>query len=72
MPSSMDGLSYLCTSRGLLLGTRVQLHAMNSVIDENDIRPILDEKVFSLFKVREAYEYLEQPKHFSKVVVRVC
>ncbi|KAE8316028.1 alcohol dehydrogenase [Aspergillus transmontanensis] len=72
MPSLMDGLSYLCTSRGLLLGTRVQFHAMNQFIEENDIRPVLDEKVFDLYQVREAYEYLEQQKHFSKVVVRVC
>ncbi|KAE8342463.1 hypothetical protein BDV24DRAFT_150388 [Aspergillus arachidicola] len=72
MPSMMDGLSYLCTSRGLLLGTRVQFHAMNHFIEENDIKPVLDGKVFNLYQVREAYEYLEQQKHFSKVVVRVC
>ncbi|GMF78309.1 unnamed protein product [Aspergillus oryzae] len=72
MPSLMDGLSYLCTSRGLLLRTRVQFHAINQLIGENDIRPVLDEKVFALYQVREAYEYLEQQKHFSKVVVRVC
>ncbi|KAB8218286.1 alcohol dehydrogenase [Aspergillus novoparasiticus] len=72
MPSLMDGLSYLCTSRGLLLGSRVQFHAMNQFIEENDITPVLDEKVFDLYQVREAYEYLEQQKHFSEVVVRVC
>lgn len=54
MPSLMDGLSYLCTSRGLLLGTRVQFHAINQLIGENDIRPVLDEKVFALYQVREA------------------
>ncbi|KAF7622724.1 hypothetical protein AFLA_010045 [Aspergillus flavus NRRL3357] len=50
MPSLMDGLSYLCTSRGLLLGTRVQFHAINQLIGENDIRPVLDEKVFALYQ----------------------
>ncbi|KAE8376792.1 hypothetical protein BDV26DRAFT_282397 [Aspergillus bertholletiae] len=60
MPSLMDGLSYLCTSRGLLLGTRAQFHTMNQFI-ENDMKSM----------VKEAYEYLEQQKHFSKVVVRV-
>ncbi|KAE8397876.1 GroES-like protein [Aspergillus pseudonomiae] len=72
MPSLMDGLSYLCTSRGLLLGTRVQFQAMNHFIEENGIRPLIDEEVFGLHEVREAYEHLEQQKHFSKVVVKIC
>ncbi|KAF7592065.1 pre-tRNA nuclear export protein [Aspergillus hancockii] len=71
-PSLMDGLTYMCTSRGLLLGTRAQYHATNQFIKDNNIKPVLDERVFGLEEVKDAYEYIEQQKHFSKVVVKVA
>ncbi|KAL4749462.1 hypothetical protein BDW72DRAFT_194809 [Aspergillus terricola var. indicus] len=54
-PSIMDGLTYLCTTRGSLLG----------------IKPVVDDRVSGFAEVREAYEYLEQQRHFSTVVIDV-
>lgn len=71
VPSVMDGLVHLCTTRGFLLGTRVQFEDMNAFIDEKGIKPVVDEKVFGFKEVKEAYDYLESQKHFSKVVIDV-
>ncbi|KAL4972234.1 chaperonin 10-like protein [Aspergillus desertorum] len=71
VPSIMDGLTYLCTTRGFLLGTREQFREMNAVIDEKGIKPVVDDRVFGFAEVKEAYEYLEQQRHFSKVVIDV-
>ncbi|PYH48796.1 zinc-dependent alcohol dehydrogenase family protein [Aspergillus saccharolyticus JOP 1030-1] len=67
----VDCLMNLCTVRGVLLGTRRQFEEMNRFIEEHGIRPAIDERVFGFAEVREAYEYMEEQKHFSKVCVRV-
>ncbi|KAL2833736.1 alcohol dehydrogenase [Aspergillus cavernicola] len=71
VPSIMDGLTYLCTTRGFLLGSRVQFREMNRFIDHKGIKPVVDEKVFSFQEVREAFEYVDAQKHFSKVVIEI-
>ena len=71
VPSIMDSLTYLCTTRGFLLGTREQFREMNALIDEKLIKPVVDDRVFGFAKIREAYEYLGQQRHFSKVVIDV-
>ncbi|KAL3433353.1 hypothetical protein BDV09DRAFT_205398 [Aspergillus tetrazonus] len=71
VPSIMDGLTYLCTTRGFLLGMREQFREMNALIDEKLIKPVVDDRVFGFAEIREAYEYLEQQRHFSKVVIDV-
>jgi NADPH:quinone reductase-like Zn-dependent oxidoreductase len=71
VPSIMDGLVHLCTTRGFLLGTRVQFEEMNRFIDEKGVKPVVDDRVFGFNEVKEAYEYLESQKHFSKVVVDI-
>ncbi|KAI9374190.1 alcohol dehydrogenase [Aspergillus egyptiacus] len=69
VPSIMDGLTYLCTVRGFLLGTRAQFREMNRFIEERGIRPVVDERVFGFGEVKGAYEYLGGQRHFSKVVI---
>ncbi|KAL4801795.1 alcohol dehydrogenase [Aspergillus unguis] len=71
VPSIMDGLVHLCTTRGFLLGTRRQFREMNAFIDEMGIKPVVDERIFAFQEVREAYGYLHGQKHFSKVVIDV-
>ncbi|KAK9855567.1 hypothetical protein MYU51_002111 [Penicillium brevicompactum] len=71
IPSLLDCLVNVCTARGILLGTRDQFHAMNQFIAEKEIKPIIDEKMFSLQEAKEAYKYLEQQKHFSKVCIQL-
>lgn len=71
IPSLLDCLVNVCTARGILLGTRDQFNAMNQFIAEKGIKPIVDEKIFSLQEAKEAYKYLEQQKHFSKVCIQL-
>ncbi|KAL4926761.1 zinc-dependent alcohol dehydrogenase family protein [Aspergillus undulatus] len=70
-PSIMAGLMFLCRTRGVLLGTRRQFKEMNAFIEERGVKPVVDEWVFKFDEVKEAYEYLETQRHFSKVVVDV-
>jgi NADPH:quinone reductase-like Zn-dependent oxidoreductase len=71
VPSMMDCLMNVCTARGLLLGTRDQFNEMNKFITDKGIKPIVDDKVFEFKDAKEAYRYLEQQKHFSKVCIRL-
>lgn len=71
VPTVLDGLTYLCITRGLLLGSRVQFEAMNQFIEEKGIKPVLDERRFTLAETREAYEYVVHQRHFSKVAILI-
>ncbi|KAL4919699.1 hypothetical protein BDW62DRAFT_209636 [Aspergillus aurantiobrunneus] len=71
VPSIMEGLVHFCSTRGFLLGTRAQFAEMNRFIDEKGIKPVIDERVFAFGEVKEAYDYLDSQKHFSKVVIDI-
>ncbi|KAL2783095.1 alcohol dehydrogenase [Aspergillus keveii] len=71
VPSIMDALSHLCITRGFLLGSRVQFREMNRFIDEKGVKPVVDEKVFTFKEVKEAYEYMEAQRHFSKIAIDI-
>ncbi|KAL5334588.1 hypothetical protein BJX70DRAFT_411148 [Aspergillus crustosus] len=71
VPSIMDGLTYLCMTRGFLLGSRVQFAEMNRFIDEKGVKPVVDERALGFGEVKEAYQYLERQRHFSKVVIDI-
>jgi NADPH:quinone reductase-like Zn-dependent oxidoreductase len=62
----------ICTVRGLLVGSRLQFQDMNAAIEQNDIHPIVDEKVFELTDLKEAYQYMFDQKHFGKLCVKVA
>ncbi|KAL4939317.1 hypothetical protein BDV06DRAFT_231108 [Aspergillus oleicola] len=70
-PSIMAGLMSLVRTRGVLLGTRRQFSEMNCFIEEKGIKPVYDDKVFNFQEAKEAFEFLESQKHFSKVVIDV-
>ncbi|KAL4966402.1 zinc-dependent alcohol dehydrogenase family protein [Aspergillus stella-maris] len=70
-PSIMAGLMYLVRTRGVLLGSRRQFAEMNGFIEEKGIKPVYDEKVFGFEEAKEAFKFLEQQRHFSKVVIDV-
>ncbi|RAK95626.1 zinc-dependent alcohol dehydrogenase family protein [Aspergillus ibericus CBS 121593] len=67
----IDCLVNLCTARGVLLGTRQQFAEMNAFIEEHGIRPVVDDKVFGLEEAADAYQYMDDQRHFAKVFVRV-
>ncbi|KAL1597771.1 hypothetical protein SLS60_008258 [Paraconiothyrium brasiliense] len=71
-PSFLDCLNNICTVRGLLVGSRQQFEDMNAAIEANDIHPIVDEKIFTLPELREAYEYMWDQKHFGKMSIKIA
>lgn len=68
---AMDLLRALCTVRSILVGSRDVMEEMCRVVQEKGIKPVVDERVFEMGNVREAYEYVEKQGHFGKVVVRI-
>lgn len=44
---------------------------MNAAIEANDIHPIVDEKVFGLSELKEAYQYMFDQKHFGKMAIKI-
>ncbi|KAK4119768.1 alcohol dehydrogenase-like protein [Parathielavia appendiculata] len=67
----MDTLARVCTVRGVYVGSREQLEEMVRAIEQHDIHPVVDETVFTLEKVREAYEYMWAQKHFGKIGIKI-
>ena len=70
-PSFLDCLSNICTVRGVLVGSRQQFEAMNEAIDANGIKPVVDEKVFALEDLKDAYQYMWDQKHFGKLTIKI-
>ena len=60
-----------CIIRGILIGSKAQLNAMNRAIDASNIHPIVDEKVFKFEDAPDAYEYQWEQKNFGKVVIQL-
>ena len=57
-PPMISALRNLCTIRGVIVGSVAQFEAMNAAIDANGIKPVVDEKVFELKDLKQAYEYM--------------
>jgi NADPH:quinone reductase-like Zn-dependent oxidoreductase len=70
-PSFLECLINICTVRGVFVGSRLQFEAMNAAIDANGIKPVIDEKVFGLEEVKEAYQYMWDQKHFGKLTIKI-
>jgi D-arabinose 1-dehydrogenase-like Zn-dependent alcohol dehydrogenase len=70
-PDIMDCLWHVFSVRGIFLGTRRQFKDMIAFVEEKNIEPVIDEKIFDMAEIKEAYRFLEAQKHFSKVVVRI-
>jgi NADPH:quinone reductase-like Zn-dependent oxidoreductase len=61
----------ICTVRGILVGSRLQFEEMNRAIEANDIKPVVDEKVFTLDEAKDAYQYMWDQKHFGKLCIKI-
>ncbi|KAE8152643.1 hypothetical protein BDV25DRAFT_150793 [Aspergillus avenaceus] len=70
-PSILDTLSNICTVRGVYVGSKELLNNMVRAIEANDIHPVVDAKVFTLDKAKEAYEYMWAQKHFGKLAIKI-
>ena len=58
------------TIKGMEVGSTQDFTAMNQAIQTDDIHPVID-KVFSFEQTQQAFEYLEQGRHFGKVVIEL-
>ena len=65
-----DCFKSTCIVRGVNVGSREQFEAMNRFIEEHNIKPVVDEKVFEFEQAKEAYQYLLDQKFFGKVVMK--
>ncbi|KAI8942473.1 hypothetical protein NX059_000540 [Plenodomus lindquistii] len=71
-PTFLETLSNICTVRGIFVGSRLQMEDMNAAIEANDIHPIVDEKVFDLKDLKQAYQYMWDQKHFGKLTIKIA
>lgn len=70
-PSFLEALSNIATVRGLFVGSRVQMEQMNAAIEANNIKPIVDQKVFTLEQLKDAYKYMWEANHFGKLTIKI-
>ncbi|GJD17566.1 zinc-binding alcohol dehydrogenase [Rivularia sp. IAM M-261] len=58
------------TIKGMEVGSTNDFIVMNQAIEAYNIHPVID-KVFTLEQTQAAFEYLEDGKHFGKVVIKL-
>jgi NADPH:quinone reductase-like Zn-dependent oxidoreductase len=68
-PNWLECLARTVTVRGVLVGSRHMFEEMNAGIEANKVKPVVDEKVWKLEELREAYQFMWDQKHFGKVVI---
>ncbi|KAH6962416.1 hypothetical protein BKA56DRAFT_174322 [Ilyonectria sp. MPI-CAGE-AT-0026] len=57
--------------RGIVVGSREQFEAMVRTIEASNIKPVLDQQVFKLEDLKEAYKYMWDQKHLGKVAIKI-
>jgi NADPH:quinone reductase-like Zn-dependent oxidoreductase len=62
--------SVVCV-RGVSVGSRALFEETNGGIEANDIRLVVDERMFELEHLREAYRYMWEQRHFGKSLSRL-
>lgn len=71
-PKLLEALYHGCIIRGVLVGSKEQFREMNSFIDANGIKPVIDEKVFGFADIQAAYHYMWDQRHFGKITVKIA
>ncbi|KAF2159024.1 hypothetical protein M409DRAFT_30559 [Zasmidium cellare ATCC 36951] len=66
-----DAFKYPCTMRRIMVGSRDQFEEMNKSIAANNIRPVIDERVFAFEEAPMAFKHLWEQHHTGNVVIRV-
>lgn len=56
---------------GVTAGSRVALQRLVDAIARNGVKPVIDQRVFTLETLREGLEYLASGKHVGKVCVEI-
>lgn len=71
IPTVLDGLWAGCIVRAVIIGTRKMFREMNAFVEAKGVRPVVDERVFGFEEVPEAYRYMSEAKHFSKIGIEL-
>ncbi|KAH7390227.1 hypothetical protein BKA64DRAFT_117887 [Cadophora sp. MPI-SDFR-AT-0126] len=71
-PSIMDTLWRVCSVRGVILGSKKQFEEMVKFVEKHEIKPVVDDRICDIDEVKEAYAWLDEQKHFSKVVIKIA
>jgi NADPH:quinone reductase-like Zn-dependent oxidoreductase len=71
-PKLLEALYHGCIARGVLVGSKKEFQDMNAFIDANNIKPVIDDRVFDFADVPTAYQYVWDQKHFGKVTIKVA
>lgn len=70
-PLMLDAWANTCVVHGVVVGNRVQFEEMIRAIEANEIKPLVDKKVFRLEEFDKALGYLSEGKHVGKVIVKI-
>jgi NADPH:quinone reductase-like Zn-dependent oxidoreductase len=70
-PNVLSVLMNGCIVRGVLLGSRTKFEEMCRWIEEVGVKPVVDDRIFKFKEVQEAYRFVDEQKHFSKIVIRI-
>ncbi|KAF5003068.1 hypothetical protein FDECE_10379 [Fusarium decemcellulare] len=70
-PALVDMFFRFCTLRIAYVGPRSQFEDMNRSIEANNIKPIVDGRIFSFEEAKEAYKYMEEMKQIGKICIKV-
>lgn len=72
-PNFLQCLVNCCTARGVNIGSRLQMEEMCRAIEANPeaLKPVVDQKVFKLDQLKEAYAYLLSGEHQGKVGITI-
>lgn len=71
-PNIMDTLWRVCSVRGVILGSKRQFEEMVKFVEKHDIKPVVNERVFGFDEAKEAFAWIDEQKHFSKVVIKIA
>lgn len=70
-PGIMSAMWRHCIFRGIILGSRKMFLDMVKFMEDENVKPALDDVSFDLEAAKAAYERLERQEHFSKVIIRM-
>nr|CEG05726.1 unnamed protein product [Fusarium clavum] len=70
-PALVEALNRLCIVRGIFVRSKVQFEWINRAIDATKMKSVVDSKILSFQKVKEAYRSQWDRKNFRKVVMKV-
>lgn len=69
VPSLLQAWLSCITVRGIAVGSRAQLESLVAFVESSGLKPVVEDRVFELREVKEAYRFLSEQRNFGKVVV---